>query len=112
MTKPGAADNPHPQATASVRTSGQGDGTAPRPESQDPATTAQADPVDEDADSFDKVPTVSNRTNPMIEIPPEEPTPGIGIYRMVRPTTPDIVTPPPATKPQKPNRLVIGISRK
>ncbi len=68
---------------------------------------------DEDADSFDDVPTVSNRTNPMIEMPPEEPTPGIGTYRMVRPTIPDIVTPPPATKqPQKPNRLVIGVARK
>lgn len=75
--------------------------------------TIETGAADADADSFDDVPTVSNRTNPMIEALPEEPTPGIGTYRMVRPTTPDIVTPPPAIKqPQKPNRLVIGVARK
>jgi hypothetical protein len=112
MTKQGTPDSAHLHSPASARTLGHGDSAAQKLQAEEPPITVQGGASDEDADSFDDVPTVSNRTNPMIEMPPEEPTPGIGTYRMVRPTAPDIVTPPPATKAQKPNRLVIGVARK
>lgn len=69
---------------------------------------------EDDDDSFDDVPTVANRSNPTAppDAPPPDATPGIGIYRMVRPATSDTVIPPPAHKPSKPNRLVIGVARK
>lgn len=112
MTKHGTPNCANPQTQASAGTLGHGDSAAqePRPEESTMATqTGAAD----DEDSFDDVPTVANRTNPAIEAPPADPTPGIGAYRMVHPTAPDIVTPPPATRPpQKPNRLVIGVARK
>jgi hypothetical protein len=113
MTKHGTPNCAHPQTQASAGTLGHGDSAALKPPADESTKTIETAAVDDDADSFEDVPTVSNRTNPAIEAPPQDPTPGIGAYRMVRPTAPDIVTPPPATRPpQKPNRLVIGVARK
>jgi hypothetical protein len=66
----------------------------------------------DDSDGFDDVPTVANRPIPAADVPPPEPTPGIGAYRMVRPATSDTVPTPPAPKPQKPIRVVLGVARK
>lgn len=67
----------------------------------------------EDDDAFDDVPTVANRPIPAVatDVPPPEPTPGIGSYRLVRPATSDAM-PLPAQKTPRPTRVVLGVARK
>jgi hypothetical protein len=92
---------------------GQADSAAQEPRPEESSTNTQTSAPDDD-DSFDDVPTVANRPMPTAvpDVPPAEPTPGIGAYRLVRPATSDTVPPPPAAKPRKPTRVVLGVARK
>jgi hypothetical protein len=82
--------------------------------------SAQEDSA-QDGDSFDdEVPTVGNRANPTTtsavadDAKAADRTPGIGAYRLVRPSTSDTLPPPLPSKPAGVSsaRVVIGVARK
>jgi hypothetical protein len=76
--------------------------------------------VGEAADFFDDVPTLANRARPATEddtvrvlsAPPQSKS--AGAYRLVHPTTPDVIEPeaPPKVEAPAAKRIVLGATRK
>jgi len=82
----------------------------------------EAPEVEEDEDVFKEIPTVANRANPTAdpgsaeasESSTEGKHEGAGTYRILRPTTSDVIETPAPTKvdPSAARRVVIGAARK
>jgi|GEM_PF-5015532 len=83
---------------------------------------SEAPEVEEDEDVFKEIPTVANRANPTAEPGSEGAAEsstegkhdGAGTYRILRPTTSDVIETPAPTKvdPSAARRVVIGAARK
>lgn len=105
-----------------------GSGERPAPAMEKQAATGEFPAVsdeaagEEDEDVFKEIPTVANRANATVgpssggagASPLEGQHDGAGSYRLVRPTTSDVIDPPAAAKGDATaaRRLVIGTARK
>lgn len=110
MPKYGEPSSAPPQDPASTEAPDRGDGVVTAPLAEGDTTPTFACGAD---DSFDETPTVSDRAKPAPDRPVTAPTPGIGIYRVVRPNTSDTITPFPVPKStRRRSRLMIAVARK
>jgi hypothetical protein len=106
----------------------EGGGKTPAPAMPKAASTeelpvvSEAPAVEDDEDVFKEIPTVANRSNPTAdpggaeagESLTEGKHDGAGTYRILRPTTSDVIETPAPTKvdPSAARRVVIGAARK
>lgn len=110
MPKLGDSNSAHPPDQASPEAVDRGDGVVMVPQAEEDTAPTFASST---GDSFDDVPTVSDRAKSAADRPVMPPAPGIGIYRVVRPNTSDTITPPPVPKGgRKRSRLMIALGRK